>query len=178
MGTDWALGALDRVPTHRSRPIPSLLSAPVGQSRRRRRQGHQRPLWQRVDHVPQLGPGEDVRGEGREERGPGFRADAAADATTPPLSSRETISTGALTLDGALGGGLMAALLIPGARLWRSAGAPGCVPLPAGAAAAWAELGWEAAATSASRRVGSLRESRIARRCASVNRPAMDSPAR
>lgn len=52
-------------------------------------------------------------------------------------------------LAGALGGGLMAALLIPGARLWRSAGAPGCVPLPAGAAAAWAELGWEAAATSA-----------------------------
>ena len=34
------------------------------------------------------------------------------------------------------------------------------------------------AATSASRRVGSIRESRIARRCALVNLPAMDSPAR
>ena len=35
-----------------------------------------------------------------------------------------------------------------------------------------------AAATSARRRVGSMRESRMARRCASVKRPAMDSPAR
>jgi glycerol uptake facilitator-like aquaporin len=66
-------------------------------------------------------------------------------------------------LAGALAGGLLAALLIPGASLWQGAGAPGCAPLPHGAAASWAELGWEAAATSsaalallAGERAGSL----------------------